>query len=1080
MGDTRKMVHTIKAMIWSMCFLACLFVAPYLYAQEGGRITLKLNDIPVKDALKQVERSSNYFFLYNNNLIDVDRRVTINVEQAGIEKIIDLLFQDQKINYVIQGRQIVISPLDLKAFKSTKITAKGKVTDEQNEPLSGVAVVIQGTSSGTITSESGAFSIDLDSFPALLEFSFMGMEPRVVLYNGQENLPVVMFSKNRELDEIIVVAYGRQSTETVTGAIQSINVNKITRVSSPYISDLIQSSAPGLLVVNTSGEPGEKPELRIRGDGSINYSNEPLWVIDGVIYGNSSPDINPNDIESISVLKDAAASALYGSRASNGIILVETKTGNISTSNFKFISNIGITSLNQGEFSMMNGQELYDYIYPIVTDEDQFALPDPNSDNVRYGTNWLDIAMQPGVIRDYNLSYQGGSGKTMIYTNWGYYNEEGAVVGHKWEQFTGRINLDYNASQRVKLVAKLSGIFQNKYDNEDDLLAYSYLMLPWDNPYNEDGSIKKITGNNESTAWYTRDKFNPLFDRQFNYEKSRSAQYMSDFRLELELTDWLTFSSGNRLHTINNRYERIIDARSLRGQADNGSIENNYGYRHNLLTSNVFRFGFNPGMHRVSGLAAYEYSKSYADGILGTGKGVYPTLEILNATSVPKYLGGSKTESAFLSLLSELQYNYDEKYMAQVSFRRDGSSRFGVNQRFGNFYSLSVSWALHREDFMKSLAFVDQLKLRGSYGSVGNANITDYVAQGIYNVTVQYDGVPGGYPRRLSNPDLTWESNYNTNFGVDAGLFGRLNFSVDVYSKKTENLLQDVPLPMVSGYYWFTDNVGAIQNRGIEILVRGDVVKHDKFRWNADFNVSFNKNKVLRLNEGKDIITGNKIIREGWDINTWYLRKWAGVNPENGDPLWERVVTDENGNKVVEITNNYSRASLQKVGSSSPAFFGGFTNQFHYNVFSVTANFNFVAGNKVYNFYRELFDNDGAYPTYNSMKLNSGWSRWEKQGDKATHPKPVLQGNKLSNKVSSRYLEDGSFIRLRQLVVACNLPEAFLERMHIKEAVLKLSGENLFTLTRFSGMDPEVGIDGYSGAFFPVTRKYVLGLEVSF
>ncbi len=1072
------MVSAMKATMLAICFFACSLVAPDSYAQNND-ISLKLNDISIKDALRQVERTSNYFFLYNNNLIDVDRKVSINAEHASINKVIDLLFQGQKINYIIQGKQIVISPLDLEAFQSNKIVARGRVVDEQNEPLYGVAVLVKGGNSGTVSDVNGTFSFELDSVPVVLEFSFMGMTTRSVNYNGQENITVVMFSENKELDEIIIVAYGRQSTETVTGAIQSININKISHVSSPHISEIIQSSASGLLVVNTSGEPGEKPELRIRGDGSINYSNEPLWVIDGVIYGNSSPDINPNDIESISVLKDAAASALYGSRASNGVILVETKTGNIGTSSFKFISSTGMTFLNQGKFSMMNGQELYDYISPMVQSEDQFPLPDANSVNVKNGVNWLDIAMQTGIIHDYNLSYQGGSGKTMIYTNLGYYNEEGAVVGHKWEKFSGRINLDYYASKRVKLVAKLSGIFQNKFNNENDLLSYAYLMLPWDNPYNDDGSIRKITGN-ESSGWYSRDKFNPLYDRQFNYNKSRSAQYMSDLRLELKLTDWLTFSSGNRLHTLNSRYENIVDARSLTGQADNGLIENNYSYQQNLFTSNVFRLNFDPEKHHISGLAAYEYSKSYADGILGTGKGVYPTLEILNATSVPKYLTGGKTESAFLSLLTDLQYNYDERYMAQVSFRRDGSSRFGKNKRFGNFYSVSVSWALHQEEFMKSLDFIDQLKIRGSYGSVGNANISDYVAYGIYNMTVQYNGVPGGYPRRLANPDLTWESNYNTNLGVDAGLFHRINFSVDLYNKKTENLLQDVPLPMVSGYYWFTDNVGSIQNRGVEFLVNGAIIKSDDFRWNADFNISFNKNKVLRLNKGEDIITGNKIIREGWDMNTWYLRKWAGVNPENGDPLWERVVMDENGNKIIEITNNYSRATLQKVGSSSPKFFGGFTNQFQYKMISLTANFNFVAGNKIYNSYRELFDNDGAYPSYNSMKLRDGWSRWENPGDDATHPKPVLQGNKLSNKVSSRYLEDGSFIRLRQLVVAYGLPETFLSRIHVNEAVFKLSGENLFTVTRFSGMDPEVGIEGTSGAFFPVTRKYVLGLDISF
>lgn len=1067
-----------RASVIAICLFAVMLVAQHAYAQNRD-ITLKLHDVTIKEALKKVENSTDYFFLYNNDLIDVDRKVDIDIEGATIEKIIEILFRHQKINFVIKGRQIVLSPLDLQEFENTN-SARGQVLTEKGEPLPGVAVVIQGTTTGTTTDADGNFSIQLKSRQAVLEFSFIGMETQSVAYNGQNYLNIVMRSGNKQIDEVIIVAYGKQSTETLTGAITSIDMETIDRVSSPNISGAIQSAASGVLVVNASGAPGEKPQIRIRGDGSINYSNEPLWVLDDVIYGNSSPDVNPNDIESVSVLKDAAASALYGSRASNGVILIETKTGKLATSEFKFISNFGVTALNQGNFQLMNGQEFYDYISPLVKNKDVFPLPDPNSDSVTKGTNWIDLATRTGSIQDYNLSYRGGSKKTMIYTNVGYYNEDGAVVGHKWEKFSGRINFDYIASKRVKLIAKLSGIYQNWNNNENELLSYAYLMLPWDNPYNTDGSIKQITNDRQSPVWYSREKLNPLFNRQFNYNNRRSSEYMSDIKLEVQLTDWLRFTSVNRLRSQNTRYENIVDSRSSVGQADNGTVENDYSYFHDLFTSNVFHFDHSAGKNRVFGIAGYEYSKSYADNIIGIGKGVYPGLEILNTTSVPKYLDGTKTQSAFLSILTNIQYIYDDKYMCKASFRRDGSSRFGANNRFGNFYSLGLSWMVHRENFMKSLDFVDQLKVRASYGSVGNANISDFVAYGLYNMTVQYNGVPGGFPRRLDNPDLTWESNYNTNLAIDVSLFQRFNFSVDLYNIKTKNLLQNVPLPMVSGYYWLTDNVGSIQNRGVEFNLDAHVLKYKDFGWKASFNISRNKNRVLELNENKEIITGNKIIRVGWDMNTWYLRKWVGVNPENGDPLWEKVVVDDHGNSTAEVTNNYSQATLQNMGSSAPDFYGGFTNQFRYKMIGVTASFNFVSGNKIYNSYRELFDNDGAYPSYNSMKLNEGWTRWEKPGDEATHPKPVLQGNKLSNKVSSRFLEDGSYLRLRQLAVTCNLPKSFVNRLGMKDVLLKVSGENLFTLSHFSGMDPEVGIDGNAGALFPVTKKYVFGIEIGF
>ncbi|AHW58951.1 TonB-linked outer membrane protein, SusC/RagA family [Draconibacterium orientale] len=1069
----------MKLVIFVATLLALSFISITANSQNS-RISLNLVDVSIKEALLEIENQNQYYFLYNNNLMDVERKVNLNIQNQSINEVVELLFEGQNVDYTIKDQLVILFPVDDSEIKSDRILVEGKVVDRLGQALPGVAVVIRGTILGTVTDAEGNFQLNIAEEPAILEFSFIGLESQALAYGDQDFLIVTMNPLSRNIDEVIVVAYGTQSASSLTGSVQAFNQQQLANVTSPHLLTKLQGEATGVLVANSSGTPGEKPGLRIRGEGSINYTNEPLWVVDGVIFGPASPDINPNDIESVSVLKDAAAAALYGSRASNGVIMVRTKTGKINTSSFNLKTSTGITRVNQGNLTLMNGQELYDYVMSMDGDKLPGQFPPANSESVINGVDWQDIAFQNGIVHDYNLSYSGGNEKTMLYTSFGYFNEEGAARGHQWERFSGRVNLDYKASDKLKLILKVEGIYQNSFNNENDLVFGSYVLLPWDNPYFSDGTVKVGRTEVDGVKWYSRNQGNPLYDMQYNYIASRSMQYMNDVGVEYKLTDWLTFVSNNRIKTRTSRGEQLADSRTADGQADSGILYNAYGYVRDLSTSNVLRFNKENTDHSVFGIVAYEYTQSYIDGMNGEGKGIYPSLEILNGASESKSIGGSKSKSAFLSILSNVQYVYKNKYMMQLSYRRDGSSRFGSNQRFGDFYSVGTSWVVTKENFMQSVGWVNNLKLRLSYGSVGNANIADYVALGLYNMTVQYNGEPGGFPRRLPNPDLTWESNKNFNFGVDTRLFDRVNVTVDAYDKRTDNLLQDVPLPLVTGFYWFTDNVGSIQNRGLEFSLETEIVKSSPFLWNTSLNMSFNKNKVLRLNDGKDISMGNKIIREGWDINTWYMRKWAGVDPSNGNPLWEKVTTAADGTKIIEKTSKYSEATLQNMDSSSPKFFGGFMNTFVYKQFKLDASFNFVYGNKIYHLLRESLDNDGAYPTYNAIKLPDGWSRWEKPGDIATHPRPVLLGNKLSNKPSSRYLEDGSYLRLNYLSLSYTLPGTLVQKVGLNRAELKLSGENLWTLSNFSGMDPEVGIEGYGGTLYPVTRKYILGLEINF
>lgn len=1078
----RKMLNIMK-LTTLLFFLALFQVTANSYAQKT-RLNLKFEKEKLESVFSKIEENSEFSIFYTNKLVKDSKLVSGEYKNALISDVLDQVLKSENLGYTIKDKLILIVPMEESSDGSTAQQEKsvsGKVTDSSGMPLPGVSVVVKGTTNGTTTDGGGNYQISNIQENATLQFSFVGMKTREVIFKGKTKVDMVLLEETFGVDEVVIVAYGQQSKSTLTGAIQSISAEKLNVITTPFVAGMMQSAASGVMVTNETGIPGIKPVIRVRGDGSLNFTNEPLWVIDGVIYGTTAPEVNPSDIESISILKDASASSLYGSRASNGVILVQTKSGKANTSAFNFTSNTGISQLNQGEFSMMNGQQLYNLLSPLGSTQN---YPDPNSDAVKKGTSWIDLATKTGMIHDYNLSYRGGTDKTMVFTSFGYYNEKGAVVGHDWKRFSGRVNLDYYASDRVKLMAKLGGVFQNRLNNENGALQTSYLNLPWDNPYFADGRIKTGETELDGMKWYGRDRVNFLYNKQYNFIRNRDVQYLTDLGFEIKLTNWLTATSNNRLRVDVGRWEQILDSRTRDGRAEMGRLYNENSYNCELFTSNIFRFNHKFEKHNIFGIAGQEYSKSYYDVTGADGKGIYPSLEILSAASTPRGVMGQKTEYAFLSFLSNVQYVYNDKYMAQFSFRRDGSSRFGANNRFGNFYSVGASWSVHKEDFMKSVPFVNNLKLRGSYGSVGNANISDFVAMGLYRMTVQYNGIPGGSPSRLANPDLTWESNYNANIAVDARLFNRLNITVDLYNKKTENLLQDVPLPTVSGYNTIIDNIGSVRNRGVEIMVNGDIVTTEDFLWNADFNISFNKNKVLKLNGGKDILRYLKVTHEGSDMNTWYMRKWMGVDPQNGNPLWQKVTTNADGSVVISNTSNYTEATIQRVGTSSPDFFGGFTNHFAYKGISLIANFYFNYGNKIYHGNRVLFDNDGAYPDYNLMNLHEGWSRWEKPGDIATHPKPMLGGNNSAQLPSSRQLEDGSYIRLKYLTLAYDLPELLIRKSGLKKVRVKLTGENLWTATKFSGIDPEVAFGGFvggiEGGVSPVVRRYVLGLDINF
>lgn len=948
-----------------------------------------------------------------------------------------------------------------------QLTVTGRVVDAiSNETLPGVNVVIKGTTIGATTDISGNFRIEVASTNAILVFSYIGYETFETPLDGRSVINIALVPSLDLLDEIIVVAYGTVARSNLTGSAVAISGDDLKDVFSPRISSMIAGKVAGVYARSGSGRPGETATINIRGKGSINTTNAPLWVVDGIVVGHSEPNINPADVESITVLKDASATSLYGSRAANGVILVQTKTPEKGVSKLNLYANRGFTTLSQGNFSLMNSQELYDY-HSLWNTSNWF-----NSSLLDTDTDWMDIATQVGTAQEYNLSYNGGTEKVSAYLSGSYYNETGAIKGYDYERYSAIANLNVQATDRLTLRANLSGNMTST-DNREHSLYNAYTYLPWDKPYKEDGTIILPEIDIEYN-WLGRDQSNYLYNLQYNYGKGRSNTFRLNAGADYKLTDWLTFSSMNNINFGFGGSEWYTDPRSTGGWANNGALTSGYSFSRDRFTNQMLRFNNNFGPHAINAFVAWEFADTHYEDNSATGHGITAGLSVLNTTASAASVGGYKLQTARQKLLFSTQYVFDNKYMATLSLNREGSSSFGDEEKYGNFWSFSGGWNIHYEEFLSSVNWLNVLKVTASYGEVGNSP-SAFPHLGYYELTGQYAGRPAARPYQPANPFVRWEKTRTMNFGLETRVWNRLTANVDVYQRNNSGLLYYVPLSSMTGFTGIWENIGQINNKGVEMALVPEIIKTKDFQWTMNFNIAFNRNRVEELYQSQPITSGNIRIQEGYDMDSYFMRLWYGVNPGNGDPLWERIVTNGDNEQVVSITNSYNDATLQFAGlTSSPDFAGGIINNVSYKSFNLSANIGFVQGVYLYHSDRQLFDSDGNYPTFNHMNLAEGWLRWEKPGDMATHPKPILGGNRDANRPSTRFLENASYLRLRNVTLSYQLPANILQPAGFKQVRLFLSADNMVTLTKWSGMDPE------TGALYPLAKKFLLGLNIEF
>lgn len=983
------------------------------------------------------------------------------------------------------------------------IRVTGTVTDtgSDGQPLPSVTVLLKGTNQGTTTDANGRYTIQVPNQNSILVFSFIGYATQEIVVSSQSTINVRMIQITQDLDELIIVAYGVTRRESFTGSATTVNPKAINKIPVSSFEKALVGNVAGVQVANLTGQPGSGTEIRIRGIGSFSASSEPLYVIDGVpvmagnmhsnagglSVGNVMSTIPIGDIEKITVLKDAAASSLYGSRAANGVILITTKHGREGVTQYKFKSVYGISdfavdnykTVSGEDFLMLHRESMENYLAtgntPAGFDVDQTMLDHDWYKPEEGFTDWYDHLFRKGKTKNVELSATGGTDKTQFYISGSLFDQEGLAFKSKLTRYSGRVNVTHKMNKRFTLGLNMLNSFtdQDIVDGGtryyDPFYNVSRNCFPTEGPYLSDGSYRP-----ELQSGY----YNIVMERDLNETSAKLFRSMNTGFLEFRPSENLTFRSTNSIDWINNDQTRYASPLSRSGDDEQGYVRLDNRKRITMTTSNLLTFDktFND-IHHVNLIAAQEAETREAIRYSTEGN-VLPneTLRSIGATATPVYAYGYNEGTSMLSFLSRLNYDYRNKYYISSSFRRDGSSKLGIDERWANFWSVSGAWRMSEEDFMQNQTMIDDMKIRASYGTNGTLPPGYYDHLALYSYSSTYDGQVAAYENSISNPNLTWEQNANFNVGFDITIFKNISATVEYFTRHTSDLLMNLPLaPSVgAGNTWV--NIGEMENKGFELELRTRNITTSDFSWSSFLFLTTIDNKIVKLNNNEDIISGRYIRREGEAYNTFYLPLWAGVNPGNGAPEW--YIVDEDGNKTGEVTGDIGEADKAIAGKADPDFFGSFGNDLSFKGFNLSFLFNFAVGGQIYYDSGYKSWNDGNKVKY-AIPV-SQLDRWQKPGDIAMHPQRIWGGNNDSDVRSSRFLLNNNFLRLKNISLSYNLPESLLKRANISDIAIYVQATNILTWAQQDICDPEQRSNGYTNFEMPNVKTLTFGLEIGF
>lgn len=962
----------------------------------------------------------------------------------------------------------------------------GTVFDENRNTLPGVNVIIKGTTNGVVTDLDGNFSIEAKKGDVLI-FRYMGYHNQEVKIESlTKKYSIYLVPDVVNMDEVVVMGYSNKTKTEVASAVSVLNNEKLSDVTTDDVGSMLQGKVSGVQVVNESGQPGSGSQVRIRGISTIKPGNEePLYVVDGIIGGS----FDPNDVETLTVLKDAGATGMYGARANKGVIIVTTKTGTNGKTQFNFKASVGVKTADQGNLQMMNGQQFYDWSSELYRDPETHEI-----DKIKFykfyprelasqNYDWVNNGFKPAMTQQYNLSASGKNDKLSYYVSGVYFNDKGTFRNTGYEKVNFRINTEYRFNKRVSLKNNIN-TYANKgsyYDYMD--MYYTYLALPWDNPYNDDGTIKYIDGNTPG-KWWSRDKINPFHTIANSDHNSKGFGLDYDLVLKVKITDWLSFSSSNRLSYSTDKSHDFVSPSTAGPYHDKGYIHERQDNWWGGISTNMLNFNFDLGKNSISGLAGVEMNGGSNDYMWLEGKGLPDGFDVPSVASSELKIGGTSTLEYFNSLISQVNYNYDKRYFLTASFRADQSSNFPPENNTAYFPSVAASWLVSNENFFKeNVSFIDMLKLRTSYGVTGDPDIGASRYMGLFSLSSQYNNNSAAIPYQLANNNLTWERTNEFNVGLDLSFIHRISLSLDVYNNVTKDLIVLVAQPLSQGFEHRWENAGQVTNKGVELNINAIAVKTHAIEWNIGFNFAKNSNILSGIdNPFYSTVNGvSQIYRNGASIYTFMLPKWLGVDVETGAPLWEKI--NDDGTK--EPTSKYKEATPQEVGKALPDYVGGATTSLSWKGLTLYASFAFQYGNDIYNYSNRFMDNDGHEPYINAIVPKSDWSRWEKPGDVATHPS--MQNAELSTENSSRYLEDGSFLKIRNVSLSYSLPKKWVAAIDMRDVTLSLRADNVYTWTNYWGQDPEVTLSkgdwsmpGLSDFKYPINHQLVFNVNFKF
>lgn len=1129
------------------------------------KITLAEKNASLVNVFDKIRLQSGYDFLWTTSMLKDANPVTINVREMDLDAVLKLIFAEQPLEYSIVKKSVVVSMrqpsfIDRIVKYVTDVKITGRVTDDQGAPLIGATISIKGDKP-VVSDAAGEFQLSGGEGTVLI-ISFIGydnVEHKITKAEAKSiasghPLLITLKKADLKLNEVrISTGYTSKKVGELTGAVQRVSGDELRR--SVTTSDpvaMLKGKFAGLYIADQNGgDPTSSgAQIFVRGQSSLagvglDQYNEPvvpalnygpLLVLDGVIMPNQNLKdlVTPQEIQDVVLLKDAAATAIYGSRAAGGVLVVTTKKGRSGAApRINAEIKYGFNQPNEGTLHYLSGQQLYDLQKVYYTQDYSInknslvgTYPDlqayldnqlPTQADVNNSFDWYKYVYIPTHTKEITASISGGNDNSRYYVGAGYYNEQSTGINNGLIRKSFRMNLDNRLSSRLTSSISINGILNDGKRDEGFTAGIIYMTMPWANPYNADGSLRPYLTYKENGS--TNQTNNPLYDSQFDFNKLQSQLFFGSAKLDFKIFDWLhlvTTNSGNLNYSKNVDY---LDPRAYMSYAYDYSSKGTLATTNNnltsYLTSNQLIFNKRFGNHSISALAAMEFGKTTADNTYISVNHVrpgYPVISLANdiggqydftaygspTTKAGNINGGTDVKGQY-SLFGEVGYTYKDKISLSGSVRSDASSSFGRDRRYGTFYSGGAAWVVSNENFLKEQHVVSNLKLRANYGTSGSQLGDSFLTQTLYGISSNQAGDPTATISVLGNPDLRWEVTKTLSGGVDFGLFNRVNATIDIYNRRSDDLLQKVTLPYLAGFAGQWQNVASVNNKGIEIQINSENIKHEKFNWSTSFNFTYNKNQIMSvandsLKQGFYTVD-NFYLYKGDDINELKAIKYAGVDPQTGKPKFEKLIFNSKGERTgVEYVNSVDEVGAatdnrqrQDMGSFQPRFYGGITNNFSYGPFSLNVLITYALKYVMIDGLAQQ-NQGGSITSYQQIAFRKNDVIWTTPGQtNATVPMLYYNSNTYY-RGSSKYVHDASNIALRSVRLSYDLPASLMKKLNLNNCSIYASGDNLYTryskeIVALNSEGPAVGQAqdfGGSAGTLGIPRRYILGVQLTF